>query len=98
MFLACLSPRYAVSDNCCKELSLADLLHKPVVPVMLEKTPWPPPGPVGLLLAQRVYVDLAGEELVGAVSVSSQSNQPFVLWCTKAPLCLRRCRWPRRLR
>ena len=58
--LCCLTPRSAVSDSCCKELSLADLLHKPVVPVMVEKTPWPPPGPMGLLMAQLIYTDLAG--------------------------------------
>lgn len=58
--MCCISTRYAVSDSCCKELSLADLLHKPIIPVMIEKTPWPPPGPVALLLSQLVYVDLAG--------------------------------------
>ena len=42
--LCCLTPRYAVSASCCKELSLSDLLHKPIIPVMVEKTPWPPPG------------------------------------------------------
>ena len=59
--LACVTPKFAVSDSCCKEASLADLLHKPVVPVMMEKTPWPPPGPMALLFSRTVYVDLAGK-------------------------------------
>ena len=60
VFLACVSPRYAVSDSCCRELALADLLRKPIIPVMAERTPWPVPGPAALLLSQLVYVDLAG--------------------------------------
>jgi hypothetical protein len=58
--LSCVTPRYAVSDSCCKELSLSDLLHKPIIPVMMDKTPWPPPGAMGVILAQLIYVDLAG--------------------------------------
>ena len=33
VLVACLSPRYLVSAWCAKELLLADLLHKPIVPV-----------------------------------------------------------------
>ena len=61
VFVCCLTPRYAISDSCCKETSLADLIHKPIVPIMLERTPWPPPGPMALLLSQLIYIDLAGE-------------------------------------
>jgi hypothetical protein len=42
--LCCLTSRYAVSESCTKEISLADLLRKPIVPIMVERTPWPPPG------------------------------------------------------
>ena len=61
VFLCCLSPLYAVSEStCCKEANLADLLHKPILPVMIRRTPWPPPGSLALILAQLIYVDLAG--------------------------------------
>ncbi|KAL3221234.1 hypothetical protein MRX96_029571 [Rhipicephalus microplus] len=40
--LCCLTPRYASSTSCARELSLADVLRKPIVPVMVEPTPWPP--------------------------------------------------------
>ena len=60
--VGCLSPKYLVSDLCIKELSLADLLKKPIIPVMLVTTGWPPPGPLGLLMATLVYVDMAGEK------------------------------------
>ena len=59
--LCCLTPRYAVSESCTKEISLADLLRKPIVPIMIERTPWPPPGPLAMLLSQLIYIDLAGE-------------------------------------
>ena len=58
--MCCLSPKFLVSDCCVKEVLLADLLKKAVVPVMVAATPWPPPGPLSLSLAPLLYVDLAG--------------------------------------
>ena len=42
--LVFISPRFVISDFCLKEVNLADLLRLPIIPVMIEKTPWPPPG------------------------------------------------------
>ena len=58
--VACVTPRYVVSDSCCKEVSLSDLLRKPVIPVVMERTPWPPPGAMGVIFSPLIYVDLAG--------------------------------------
>lgn len=58
--LAFISPRYTISDYCLKEVSLADLLRKPIIPIMVEKTPWPPPGSLALILSQHIYIDIAG--------------------------------------
>ncbi|KAL8574880.1 hypothetical protein ACOMHN_003440 [Nucella lapillus] len=58
--VACLTPRYAVSQLCTRELCLADLLQRPIVPLMLHPVPWPPPGPLALLLAQLVYINMKG--------------------------------------
>ena len=44
--LCCLSPKFLVSDWCVKEILLADLLKKAVIPVMVAAIPWPPPGPL----------------------------------------------------
>ena len=60
--VCCLSPKFLVSDWCVKEVLLADLLKKAVIPVMVAATPWPPPGPLSLSLAPLLYVDLAGWE------------------------------------
>ncbi|CAC5402517.1 unnamed protein product [Mytilus coruscus] len=36
VFLSCLTPKYIISHHCNRELSLADLLKKPVIPIMFE--------------------------------------------------------------
>ena len=58
--LVFISPRFVISDCCIKEVNLADLLRLPIIPVMIEKTPWPPPGSLALIMSQHIYVDLAG--------------------------------------
>jgi hypothetical protein len=46
---------------CQRELILADMIKKPIVPVMFELTPWPPIGAAGLILSQLAYIDLKGK-------------------------------------
>ena len=58
--IAFITPRFIMSEACKKEVSLADLLRKPIIPVMIERTTWPPPGPLALIMAQHIYIDLAG--------------------------------------
>ena len=58
--LCCISPKFVTSDYCMKEILLADLLKKPIMPIMIQRTAWPPPGPLALILAPLVYTDLAG--------------------------------------
>lgn len=59
--LCFLTPRYVLSPLCSREMSLADILRKPIVPIMLEPTPWPPPGALALILSSLVYIDLCGK-------------------------------------
>jgi hypothetical protein len=59
--IACLTPRYVTSHHCSKEIALADLLHKPIIPVVYEMIPWPPGGAMSLVFAQLVYINLKGE-------------------------------------
>ena len=58
--VVCITPKYVTSQWCTRELLLADLLHKPIIPVLLESTPWPPRGSLALALSQLVYIDLKG--------------------------------------
>ena len=40
-----------------KEVSLADALKKPIVPLLLEQMSWPPDGPMSMVFAQLIYID-----------------------------------------
>lgn len=58
--LACITPKYVVSHHCNRELSLADLLNKTIIPIMFEEVPWPPPGGMSLIFSQLVYINMKG--------------------------------------
>ncbi|CAF0968340.1 unnamed protein product [Adineta steineri] len=60
IIISCITPMYICSNMCQRELILADMLKKPIVPVMFELTPWPPIGAASLILSQLAYVDLKG--------------------------------------
>ena len=48
-----------MSINCRREMALADALKKPIIPLLLEQTSiWLPPGPMSLVFADKVYIDL----------------------------------------
>ena len=61
VFVACLSQQYLKSQLCLREAHLADLLQLNMVPVLLERMPWPPAGSLALVFSQLVYVDFAGK-------------------------------------
>ena len=42
-----------------REVSLADALKKPLIPLLLERVTWPPEGPMGPILTQLLYVNFA---------------------------------------
>uniref|UniRef100_A0ABM0GZL4 Uncharacterized protein LOC100370439 n=1 Tax=Saccoglossus kowalevskii TaxID=10224 RepID=A0ABM0GZL4_SACKO len=51
------TPKYALSTNCRREVSLADTLKKPMIPILLESMEWPPEGPMSMPFAQLLYID-----------------------------------------
>lgn len=56
--LACVTPKYTKSINCRREMSLADALTKPIIPLLLEDTgTWPPSGPMSLVFTDKPYLD-----------------------------------------
>ena len=59
--VACISPKYIVSQLCMKEVGLADLLRKPIIPILYSKVPWPPPGGMALTFSQLVYININGK-------------------------------------
>ncbi len=64
--VTCITPKYMQSDNCVKDLTLADVLHKTILPVMLRYSPWPPEcasSKVRKVLARHQPIDLSNDKL-----------------------------------
>lgn len=55
--LSCVTSKYALSANCRREVSLADNLKKPLIPLLLESMTWPPPGPMAPILTQLLFIN-----------------------------------------
>ena len=67
--IACVTPKYTLSVNCRREMSLADALGKPIIPLLLEPLAenWPPAGPMSLVFTGKTNID-------------SRSHQKNDLW------------------
>jgi len=66
VLVCCITAKYLQSENCFRDLTAADSLQKPIIPVMLRFMPWPPEGApiqVRKILARRVAIDLSNEKL-----------------------------------
>ncbi|XP_046581524.1 LOW QUALITY PROTEIN: uncharacterized protein LOC124288969 [Haliotis rubra] len=62
--LSCVTTKYSLSANCRREVSLADALKKPIVPLLLEKMTWPPSGPMSMVFTQLLYINFGKDETV----------------------------------
>ncbi|XP_005098116.2 uncharacterized protein LOC101850562 [Aplysia californica] len=60
--LSCVTQKYSLSANCRREVSLADALKKPLVPLLLEKMTWPPAGPMSMVMTQLLYIDFSQDD------------------------------------
>ena len=49
--------KYARSANCRREVSLSNALNKPIIPLLMDDTVWPPEGPMSLVFTQLLYID-----------------------------------------
>lgn len=71
--LSCITPKYLQSDNCKKDLTLAETFNKPVIPVLLRFSPQESaPEQVRKILSKFSYIDLSNERLY-------KQNIPLVL-------------------
>ena len=59
--ISCVTSKYSISPNCRREVSLADALKKPIIPLLLEKMTWPPEGPMSMVLTQLLYIDFCSK-------------------------------------
>ena len=56
--VTCVTPKYSLSANCRREVSLADALKKPIVPLLLEQMKWPPDGPMSMVFTELLYINM----------------------------------------
>ena len=64
VMLSSVTTKYALSANCRREVSLADALKKPIIPLLMEKIDWPPSGPMSMVLTQLLYVNFSKDGTV----------------------------------
>eukprot|EP00056_Hartaetosiga_gracilis_P013879 m.234019 g.234019 ORF g.234019 m.234019 type:complete len:103 (-) comp13911_c4_seq2:112-420(-) len=64
LFCSFISSEYAESQNCRKEVLLADNLKKPMLSILVQppsRIPWPPTGPMGPVFAGSLYVECVSD-------------------------------------
>ncbi|KAK3089860.1 hypothetical protein FSP39_007155 [Pinctada imbricata] len=62
--LSCITPKYLQSDNCKKDLTLAEMFNKPIIPVLLRFSPQESaPEQVRKILAGLNCIDLSNDRL-----------------------------------
>lgn len=62
--VSCVTQKYSLSANCRREVSLADALKKPIVPLLLEQMKWPPDGPMSLVFTELLFINCYKDEKV----------------------------------
>ncbi|KAK3601444.1 hypothetical protein CHS0354_033571 [Potamilus streckersoni] len=60
--VTCVTPKYSISANCRREVSLADALKKPIIPLLLENMSWPPDGPMSMVFTELLYINCFKDE------------------------------------
>ncbi|KAK6180454.1 hypothetical protein SNE40_012605 [Patella caerulea] len=55
--ISCITEKYSLSANCRREVSLCDALKRPIIPILLENTTWPPRGPMSMAFTELLYID-----------------------------------------
>ena len=61
VFLSCVTKRYTQSRNCRREVTLANLYQKPIIPILMEKIEWPPAGSLAFVFAELLYIEMTGD-------------------------------------
>ncbi|XP_046377982.2 uncharacterized protein LOC124150105 [Haliotis rufescens] len=76
--LSCVTSKYSLSANCRREISLADALKKPIVPLLLEKMTWPPSGPMSMVFTQLLYINFTKDKSVQDLWSGKKFNELLI--------------------
>ncbi|NP_001161599.1 neuralized PATS1 [Saccoglossus kowalevskii] len=76
--IACMTPKYIVSHNCNREISLADSISKPIIPIMYQRIPWPPPGRMSLIFSHLLYVQMKGIGGHGGSGINADTKAKYM--------------------
>ena len=60
--VSCVTQKYSLSANCRREISLADALKKPIIPLLLEQMKWPPDGPMSVVFTELLFINFCRDE------------------------------------
>ena len=59
VMICCVTKKYiCLSEICQREVTLADALRKPIIPLLLEELDWPPEGQLALIFAKLLYINM----------------------------------------
>ena len=73
--VSCITQKYSLSANCRREISLADALKKPIIPLMLEQMKWPPDGPMSMVFTELLYINFFSDEKIQMVWKGEKVNE-----------------------
>ena len=73
--VSCITQKYSLSANCRREISLADALKKPIIPLLLEQMKWPPDGPMSMVFTELLYINFFSDEKVQMVWKGEKANE-----------------------
>ena len=73
--VSCVTQKYSLSANCRREVSLADALKKPIVPLLLEEMKWPPDGPMSMVFTELLYINFHRDEAVQLIWTGQQFEE-----------------------
>ena len=73
--VSCITQKYSLSANCRREISLADALKKPIIPLMLEQMKWPPDGPMSMVFTELLYINFFSDEKIQMVWKGEKANE-----------------------
>lgn len=62
--VSCVTQKYSLSANCRREVSLADALKKPIIPLLMEQIKWPPDGPMSMLFTELLFINFYRDEAI----------------------------------